>query len=250
MTFTTALITGASSGLGRGLALHFAKAGTHVYAAARRKDELEVLAQEAKAAGGALTPVVLDVSDADQAFEVLQRLDGTSGGFDLLVANAGVGDDSNGRKLDWKKVKRVLDVNVLGAAATVSAVLPGMVARGKGHVVGISSLAAFRGLPRSGAYSGSKAFLHTFLESLRVDLAGTPVTVGAIYPGFVKSELTAKNKHPMPFLLETDDAVRRMAKAIEAREKTFAFPWQMSLGVRTLSALPLPLYGLAAKRLR
>lgn len=249
MAFRTALITGASSGLGRGLALHYAKAGTTVWAAARRTGELASLRDEAKAAGGTVIPLVLDVADADATHQTLASLDAEAK-LELVVANAGIGEPSNGKKLEWAKVQKVLQVNVLGAAATVTAVLPGMVARGHGHVVGIASLASYSGLPASGAYCGSKAFLRVFLESLRLDLQGTGVTVGCVSPGFVKSELTAKNDFKMPFLMETEVAVKKMARAIDARAPELTFPWQTSLAVKTLAALPRPLFDGVAKRLR
>jgi short-subunit dehydrogenase len=248
--YGTALVTGASSGLGRGLALWFAKRGTRVFAAARRTDQLQTLAEEARAAGGTVDPVEMDVSRTDETRERIQRLDSDCGGLELVVANAGVGLDTNGRRFDWERVRKVLEVNVLGAAATLSAALPGMVERKRGHLVGVSSLAAVRGLPKNAAYSGSKAFLHTFMESLRVDLRGTGVRTTCIYPGFVKSEMTAPNRHPMPFLLETEDGVERMARAITRGVPEFAFPWQTSLMMRLVAALPDFIYFPLARRAR
>jgi short-subunit dehydrogenase len=144
----------------------------------------------------------------------------------------------------------VLEVNVMGTAATLSAVLPQMVERKRGHLVGISSLAAFRGLPKDAAYSGSKAFLTTFMESLRVDLQGTGVRITCIHPGFVKSEMTAPNEHPMPFLLETQDAVERMARAITRGVPVYRFPWQMSAVMRVVKVLPDPLFDALGRRVR
>lgn len=248
--YGTALVTGASSGLGRGLALWFAKRGTRVFAAARRREHLESLAEEARAAGGTLEPVQMDVAQLDETMERIQRLDADCGGLDLLVANAGVGLDTNGRRFQWERAKKVLEVNVMGTAATLSAVLPQMVERKRGHLVGVSSLAAFRGLPKNAAYSGSKAFLTTFMESLRVDLRGTGVRVTCIHPGFVKSDMTAPNKHPMPFLLETQDAVERMARAIMRGVPVYRFPWQMSAVMKVVTALPDPIFDRLGRRVR
>jgi short-subunit dehydrogenase len=167
-----------------------------------------------------------------------------------VVANAGLGLDTYGKRFDWGRVKQVLDVNVTGTAATLGAVLPQMVERKRGHLVGVSSIAAFRGLPRNAAYSGSKAFLTTFMESLRVDLRGTGVRVTCIHPGFVKSEMTAQNRHPMPFLLETEDAVGRMGRAIAHGEAVVTFPWQISTAMRVLRAMPNPLFDSVARKLR
>ncbi len=248
--YGTALVTGASSGLGRGLALWFAKRGTRVFAAARRLDHLQSLAEEARAAGGTVEPVEMDVSRPDETMARIQQLDADCGGLDLVVANAGVGLDTNGRRFDWERAKKVLEVNVTGAAATLSAVLPKMVERKRGHLVGVSSLAAFRGLPKNAAYSGSKAFLAIFMESLRVDLQGTGVRVTCIHPGFVKSAMTAPNRHPMPFLLETEDGAERMARAITRGVPVYTFPWQMAAVMRLVSALPDFLYLPLARRVR
>ncbi|WP_224249035.1 SDR family NAD(P)-dependent oxidoreductase [Hyalangium gracile] len=248
--YGTALITGASSGLGRGLALWFAKRGARVFAAARRREHLQALAEEARAAGGNLEPLELDVSRTDETIARIQRIDADCGGLELVVANAGVGLPTDGKRFNWERVKQIIDVNVTGAAATLGAVLPRMVERQRGHLVGVSSLAGFRGLPQNAAYSGSKAFFTTFLESLRVDLQGTGVRVTCIQPGFVKSEMTAPNRHPMPFLLETEDAVDRMARAITRGVPVFAFPWQTSALMKVVTAMPNPLFDAIARRVR
>jgi short-subunit dehydrogenase len=125
-----------------------------------------------------------------------------------------------------------------------------MVERDRGHLVGVSSLAAWRGLPRSAAYSASKAFLATFLEGLRVDLQRTGVKVTSIHPGFVKSEMTEKNKHPMPFLLETAEAVDLMGRAIARQNAEFAFPWQLSSAMRLAKVMPNAVWNATAKKLR
>jgi short-subunit dehydrogenase len=250
LDYRTALVTGASSGLGRGLALWFARRGVKVYAAARRRDNLEALADEARASGASIEPVELDVSDADATVARLRELDEACGGLDLVIANAGVGQETNARRLQWERASHIIDVNVIGATATLCAVLPRMVERNRGHLVGVASLAAWRGLPRNAAYSASKAFLSTFMESLRVDLRGTGVRVTCIYPGFVKSAMTASNKFPMPFLLETDEAARMMGEAILRGESAYAFPWQLAGLMRLVKVLPNSLYDSLMRKLR
>ncbi len=246
----TALVTGASSGLGRGLALWYARRGVRVYAAARRRENLEALAQEARAANAHIEPVELDVSEGDATVARIRELDTACEGLDLIIANAGFGQESSAKRIHWESVRQTLGVNVTGAAATLCAVLPRMVERGRGHVVGVASMAAYRGLPRQAAYSGSKAFLSVFMESLRVDLQGTGVRATCLYPGFVKSEMTSQNKHPMPFLLETEDAVERMAGAIARGEAEYAFPWQMKGVLGLVKRLPNPVYDALARRAR
>jgi len=248
MTYRTALITGASSGLGRGLALWFGKRGTKVYAAARRRDNLQALAEEARAAGADVEPVELDVAQTEATLTRIRELDAACGGLDLVVANAGVGGQTNALDFPWELTQRIIDVNITGAAATLTAVLPRMVERNRGHLVGISSLASHRGMPRNAAYSGSKAFLNTFLESLRVDLGGTGVRVTCIQPGFVKSEMTADIQHPMPFLLETEPAVAMMGRAIVRGEAVYGFPWPTARLVGVVKMAPNALFDAVARK--
>lgn len=248
--YGTALITGASSGLGYGLALWFAKRGTRVFAAARRLQNLQALAEEARAAGGTVEPVEMDVSRTDETMALIQKIDADCGGLELVVANAGVGLDTYGKRFKWERAKQVLEVNVMGAAATLSAVLPQMVERKRGHLVGVSSIAAFRGLPKNAAYSGSKAFLSTFMESLRVDLQGTGVRVTCIHPGFVKTEMTAPNKHPMPFMLEVAESAELMGRAIVRGQKVFSFPWQTRAAMGVAQALPNAMFDPLMRKLR
>jgi short-subunit dehydrogenase len=245
--FTRALITGASSGIGRSLALWFARRGVTVYAAARRKAQLEGLQAEAPEQ---LVPLVLDVANADATHARIQALDAEVGGFDLVVANAGIGDQLPAKDIAWSRVRRVLDVNVMGATATLCAVIPGMLQRGRGHLVGVSSLAAFISLPKVAAYNASKSYLTAWLESVRLDLEPEGLFVTSIHPGFVKSELTAKNRFKMPFILETDDAADRMGRAIVRRDPFYSFPAATQLAASLASALPRPIQRFLGKRVR
>jgi len=234
--WSTALVTGASSGLGRGLALWLARRGVRVWAAARRVDRLEALRDEG---GPFIEPLALDVSDGPATFARVQALDRESGGLELVIANAGFGERSSLRDLDPASVQRMLDVNVSGATATLLGAAPGMVARGRGHLVGVSSLAALAAFPRSSVYGASKAYLAAFLDGLRLDVARHGVTVTALHPGYVRSEMTAGNRpEAMPFLLETDDAVERMGRALLRRRDRLLFPWQAVLLVRAWRFLP------------
>jgi short-subunit dehydrogenase len=237
--YANVIITGASSGLGRALALWFATRGARVYAAARREKQLASLKAEAASGPGAVVPVPLDVSDTGAVESTLLALDGaTPGGIDLVVANAGLGAMSTGRQGEWPAVERMLRVNVLGATATLTALAPRMRERQRGHLVGISSLAAWLVVPRFGIYGASKRYLEAYLRGLGMDLAGTGVRVSCINPGFVKSEMTANNRFHMPFLLETADAADRMGRAILRGDARYAFPWQMAWLTRIGSLLP------------
>jgi short-subunit dehydrogenase len=244
-----ALVTGASSGLGRSLASWLAGRGVTVVAAARRRAQLDELRDEAARTGGVIEPLELDVADVVAVRERLLEVDGRDGGLDVVVANAGLGELTPAQKFDWENCESILRVNVLGAAATLTAALPGMLARGRGHLVAIASIAAVRGLPNNAAYGGSKAFLRTFMESLRVDLSTTGVKTTCVFPGFVKSEMTAHNRFAMPFLLETDDAAARIGRAIFAHRAELWFPWQMALLARALGLLPSSLYVRLGRRM-
>src|SRR5260221_1775518 len=201
---------------------HYAKQGERVFAAARRKDELLKLASEAP--DGAIVPVTLDVQDSDELVAAIRKAEADAGGaLDMVIANAGIGKPTNARKMDWRVVKSILDVNVTAACVTIAAALPKMVERDSGHVVAVASLAAFRGMPGNATYCASKAALHTWMESVRVDLRRTKVRATTIYPGFVKTEMTQKNKYPMPFLMELDDAVRVMTKGLARGAKKIAY---------------------------
>jgi short-subunit dehydrogenase len=249
MTPRSVFVTGASSGLGRGLSLHYARAGATVHAVARRKPELEAL--RAEAPDGRVVPVPLDVTDTEKLVEAIRAAEAASGGaLDLVIANAGVGMPSSARKMDWRSVRTTFEVNATAACVTVAASLPAMVARDAGQVVAVSSLAAFRGMPGNAAYCASKAALHVFMESVRVDLRRTGVRATTIYPGFVKTELTAKNKFPMPFLMELEDAVRATVRGIERGKATVAYPLPMAALVRSLAALPRSIYEPLAARSR
>ncbi len=247
MSYDKVLITGASSGIGRGMALWWAKKGATVWATARRTSMLEDLAKEGE---GRIKVVAMDVSKEAQTVEQIQQIDADNGGLDLVIANAGVGDATPAQLATWPMVERILRVNVMGAAATITAVLPRMVERGRGHVVGVSSVASYTGLGAYSCYCGSKAFLSTFLQSLRVDLYGTPVRVTCIEPGFVKSEMSAKleGHAPMPFMATTEVAADKFCRAITRGAREFAFPKVHAWPGLMLKVVPGALYEPISKR--
>src|SRR5690606_3810236 len=123
-------------------------------------------------------------------------------------------------------VEKVIDINLMGAVNSIAAVMPEMLELGSGHLVAISSLAGFRGLPRSAAYSASKAAMTAYFESIRLDVQQRGVDVSIIQPGFIKTPLTSGRKNKMPYLMELAPAVAKIAAAIEKKKKFAAFPWQ------------------------
>ena len=243
----TALITGASSGIGRATAIWFAKRGTKVYAAARRASMLEELA---KGGHGEILPMVLDVTREQQTVDAIQKLDDDCGGLDLVLANAGVGDLTPAQSSNWAQVEKVLKVNVMGAAATLTAVIPRMVARGRGRLAGLSSIGGYRGVGNTSAYAGSKAFLSVFLEAIRVDLHGTPLTVTCIEAGFIQSEMSDKLAGivPMPFKMSSEDAAAKIGHGILNGTRVVAFPWVHALGANLMLMVPSPIFDPLAKR--
>ena len=244
----TVMITGASSGIGRGLALELSRRGAKVGLVARRADSLAELVQEIAGAGGKALALPTDVMDADSLRDAADQLRSDLGPIDVLIANAGVGATVDGADLKGSAVANVINVNVLGAANSVEAVVPEMVKRGSGHLVVISSLAAYRGLPKSAAYCASKAAVSAFFESLRLDLQPRGIAVTIIHPGFIKTPLTAGRQAQMPFLMELDDAVQKIVSAIERRKKSYAFPWQLASVVRIGMIMPNFMYDWFSRR--
>ena len=236
------LITGASSGIGRALALELGRRGARVGLTARRGEELLRLSEEIERAGGEALALPSDVRDPAAMNDAAAKVRGRWGKIDVLVANAGMSSTTAGTRLNAGEVGDVISINVLGVVNSVAAVLPAMLERGSGHLVAISSLASYRGMPKSGAYSASKAAVSTFFESLRVDLRRSNIDVTTIHPGFIRTPMTAGRKKKLPFLLEPEDAARRIVKAVERRARTYAFPWQLASLVRLLRHIPGRLY--------
>jgi len=249
MDLRTALITGASSGIGDALARELAGRGVEVALCARRVGKLEELAADIRRKGGAARVYPMDVRDVSDTRETIARADDDMSGLDIVVANAGVGRQRWSGKLRWREdVEPTLAVNVHGAAATLTAVLDRMVERRRGYIVGISSLAQYRGVPSSATYSASKAFLSTFLEGLRIDLKSSGVGVTDVRPGFVRTEMTRGNKHRMPWLMEPEEAARVILRGIERREPVVQFPWQLATVARSAALLPPVIYDRAVAR--
>jgi NAD(P)-dependent dehydrogenase (short-subunit alcohol dehydrogenase family) len=257
------VISGASSGIGLALARHYLKNGAIVAAFARRGELLQILVVEFP---DKVFCYALDVRDAVAIQNAAQDFMLRVGVPDIVIANAGV---SCGTLTEYAEdidaFQQVMDINVLGMVKTFQPFLAAMrgnsspispsekgdvegQGRPGGILVGIASVAGFRGLPSAGAYSASKAAAISYLESLRVELRGTGVKVVTICPGYIKTPMTAVNPYPMPFILDADDAAKRMARAIERRCSFSVIPWQMGLIGRAMKLLPNWLYDLILKR--
>jgi len=242
------MITGASSGIGRGLALELSRRGARLGLVARRAAVLDEIVGEIGSGGGKALALAADVQDATALRGAADRLRAEFGQIDLLIANAGIGLTAEAAKMEPADLARVFNVNVIGAANSVAAVVPEMLAQGSGQIAAISSLAAYRGLPKSAAYCASKAAVSAFFESVRLDLKGKGIAVTIIHPGFIKTPLTEGRHADMPFLMELQDAVRLIAGAIERRKKSYAFPWQLASIVRLGMIMPNFMYDWIAVR--
>jgi short-subunit dehydrogenase len=253
-SFRRALVTGASSGLGRAIAVELGRRGADVVLIARRADELETTADLVRAAGGQATPFAFDVSDTDALGEALLELDGLHGGFDLVLANAGIGASGPIQSRSWSELRAVLRIDAEAAIATLLAVLAPMQERGRGTLAATSSVAARRGLPLGGTYPAAKAALSSFLETLGAELDGTGIRVCDLQPGFVRTPMTDDLPYPLPFLVEVDEAARLCVRALERGRALYTFPWQMALAARLARVVPAGLWrkmaGYAARRMR
>jgi NADP-dependent 3-hydroxy acid dehydrogenase YdfG len=234
-------LTGASSGIGEALAALYAGRGARLGLFARRKDALDTVAAPFGPTRAAT--YVGDVRDAralqDAASDFISRF----GVPDIVIANAGVSVGTLTLYPEDNEVARaILETNVLGMLHTFQPFLPKMIAARHGTLVGIASIAGFRGLPGAEAYCASKAAVISYLESLRVELAATGLAVVTICPGYVATPMTAGNPYPMPFLLRAEKAARLIAGAIDRRRRFYVLPWQMAWLGRMFRALARPLY--------
>ncbi|MCU0769978.1 MAG: SDR family oxidoreductase [Burkholderiaceae bacterium] len=239
-------ITGASSGIGAALAREFARRGATLGLVARRHEALDALLAELP---GRHYRYAVDVTDTAALVAAGREFDAATGGADIVIANAGI---SVGVKTehfeDLAQFRRVFDTNVLAMAATFHPFIAPMKARGRGTLAGIASVAGIRGLPGSEAYCASKSAVITYCESLRVEMAKAGVTVVTVSPGFIRTELTAKNPYRMPFLMEAADFAPRAADAIEAGVRYRTIPWQMGVVGVVLKWLPRWLFDRLTKR--
>ncbi len=236
----TIFITGASSGIGEAMARFYAKRGVQLGLVARRGDFLERLAAELEP-----HPAVyaLDVRDALALKKAADDFIARFGVPDVVIANAGVSRGTlTDIEDDLKAFQEVFDINVMGMVNTFHAFVAPMKRQRRGTLVGISSVAGFRGIPGGGAYSASKAAAIRYCESLRVELRDDGISVVTICPGYIRTPMTAVNKFKMPFLIGVDEAVVRFARAIDSKTSFTVIPWSMGIAARILRVVPNWLY--------
>jgi len=238
------LITGASSGLGAALALHYAAHNVLLSLCARHEKRLDDIAQQCRDFGAQVDTIIIDVTDK-QAMEKWITNRDHQRPIDLLIANAGI----SGTSSDLKSAEDVFAVNIGGVVNSVHPILPKMIARNRGQIALMASLAGYRGLPSAPAYSASKCFVKAYGEALRGCHARDQVNINVICPGFVRSRITDQNNFSMPGFMEADIAAAHIAKGLEKNKPVIAFPWFMVFGVWILSLLPGRVFQLLAKRL-
>jgi NAD(P)-dependent dehydrogenase (short-subunit alcohol dehydrogenase family) len=234
------LITGAASGIGRRLAEVLGAEGARVAALDLQADGLAALEADLKARGGRCAVAVADVTDADAVRDAVAQLEGQVGPIDLLIASAGIGRETSAIDFPIDLVARTIQINLIGVANSIAAVLPGMRERRRGHLAVLSSLASYRGLPRMAAYCASKAGVNALMDALRVELRPLGIACTTICPGWIRTPMTEGVGLPNVPMLTVDDAVRRIVAALRSRRAFVAFPAGDAWQARLLRYLPRP----------
>lgn len=232
-------ITGASQGIGRAVALAAAARGWTVSATARSFAGLENLAAES---GGRIHGFPGDITDRAGLAAVVAAIEAQRGPIDIAVLNAGTHEPTDGAVFDAAAYDHLIKVNLTGTVNSLAAVLPGFARRRAGRVALVSSVAAYRGLPKAGAYCASKAAVTALAESLRFDLAAVGVTVQVVHPGFVRTPLTDRNRFAMPSLIEPEEAAAHILAGLTSSRFEIAFPRGFISMLKLLRLLPYRLY--------
>lgn len=238
-------ITGASSGIGAALARHYAAQGATLGLVARRG---ELLAELQASLNTECAIYAVDVRDADAMRAAAEDFMQRCGTPDIVIANAGVSRGTLTQYAeDLTAFRAVMDINVLGLLHTFHPFIEPMRRAGHGHLAGIASVAGLRGLPGASAYSASKAAAISYLESLRVEMAKTGISVTTICPGYIKTPMTDVNTYPMPFMMDANTTAAIMARVIEQKRRYVILPWQMALVGRFMKLLPAAIWDWAMK---
>ena len=236
-------ITGASSGIGAALAIEFAKRGATIGISARRSEKLHGIAQQCKQLGAEdVFTYTLDVTDQNSSADTAKIFMGDAKGIDIVIANAGVAYSDKISSGEATQINQVFSTNIIGVTNSIIPFVPTMKENSSGKIVIISSIASFRPVPFHGGYSASKSAVRMLADSWRMALKKYKIQLTTICPGFIVSEMTDQNKFPMPFLLETDHAARKMVKAIDSGKKTYILPWQVKMILYATRWLPTSVY--------
>ena len=235
-------VVGASSGIGAALATELVRRGAHVTISARRRPELE------RVSAGTMSVLPLDATDRDALRRAVEKVTATVGGLDVVVWCAGYWKQFNATDWDADDFARHVEVNLLGLNNLLAATVPPMARSGHGHLVGIASVAGYRGLAGAEAYGATKAAQINLLESLRAALSHRGVRVTTVCPGFVRTDLTAANSFPMPFIVEPDDAARAIADGLQRRRTEIVFPPLMAFCMKAARLVPIRVWAALTSR--
>ena len=230
-------IMGASTGIGKALATHYADQDTILGLAARRVDLLEDVARECRNDNAKTYVFKVDVNDEENCSIAANEFIGITGGIDIVIANSGMGSNDDLLSGSSERINKILSTNILGVTNTIIPFLPTMKNQNSGTIVGISSVASFIPLPNRGGYSSSKIAVRRLFDSWRPTLKEFGIKVVTICPGFIDTPMTERIKFK-PFLKDADNAAIAFAKAIEKGEKTYVYPWQMRWIVRLVKLIP------------
>ena len=236
-----AWVTGASSGIGRGVALELARRGYRVHATARRKADLEALSAEAAALKGSIVSAPGDVTDRTAMAELVAEIEREQP-IALALLNAGGNFLDAPGDLGGEGFARTFALNLQGVVNGFNPVFNAMRARKRGQIAAVASIAGYGGLPNTGAYGPSKAALISFAEGMKFVADPLNVTIQVVNPGYVRTPLTDKNDFPMPFLMDCDQACRRLCDGLERGRFEIWFPTRLALILRLLTSLPYPIY--------
>ncbi len=248
-------ITGAGSGIGKSLALAYAKAGNRVVISGRDGEKLNRVAEVYP---DNITVLVWDVTDDQSCDAIRAVLQVKLGWLDIAIFNAGYCEYTDGAELKVDSFRRVYDVNVFGIVNGVNVAMPllsalndtayskapndssnnNSIKRSRGQIVGVGSLSAMIGMPTAESYGSSKAAANYLLESLRIDVANKGIDVSVVNPGFVETPMTAVNNFPMPFLMSADAAAERIMAGIEARRHKIQFPKRLHWILAVVACFP------------
>ncbi len=241
-------ITGASSGLGRALALRMAADGWRVAASARGVQSLNELAKSAKGLSGEIHAFPLDVTDADAVTAAVRTVEQLLGPIRQAVLNAGSHRPVRAAALTAADFRDLAELNLMGTVHCLEALLPGMIARRAGRIAVVASLAGYLGLPTSAAYGMTKAGLINMAEALKPELDAYGIHMQIVNPGFVRTPLTDRNPFPMPFLMEAEAAAEAFYRGLRSRRFEIVFPRRFAYLLKILRALPAPLaFGLTRR---
>lgn len=234
----TVVLTGASSGIGYSLAKLLPKENCSVALLSRREKILNDLVNEIKVRGAQVRSYKCDVGNIDEVRNSFEQVKKDFGKIDIAILNAGASSRADVRKYSSSTAKEIFEANTFGIINCVEQLLPDLIQRREGMIVGVSSLAESRGFPKSGFYNASKAAATLLLESLRIELKPFNIKVVIVKPGFVRTPMTDKNEFHMPFLMDVDKAAKIILEGIKKEKRIIQFPMSTVIGSKIVKFIP------------